>query len=234
VHVLILAKEPVAGRVKTRLCPPLQHADAALVAEAALADTLEAVARCGATRRVLALDGRPGPWLPEGFEVLPQRGDGLAERLAAAWADTGGAGLQIGMDTPQVTPELLDAAMEDLHGLVCAGPSRRAKPGRAVLGRALDGGWWGIGLSRAAPEVFAGVPMSTAATGEAQAARLRTLGWSVGELPTLRDIDTVEDLAAVAAGLPGSRTAAAAAAVGVAPSAPPLGGRAMVAVEERR
>lgn len=216
-HILVLAKEPVAGRVKTRLCPPLEHAEAALVAEAALADTLETVARCGATRRILALDGRPGPWLPEGFEIVSQRGDGLAERLASAWADAGGPGLQIGMDTPQVTPALLEAAMHELDGAAADG-MRRARaesPQRAVLGRAMDGGWWGIGLTRAAPEVFAGVPMSTASTGAAQAARLRALGWSVAELPVLRDIDTVEDLAAVAAGLPGSRTAAAATAVGV-------------------
>jgi glycosyltransferase A (GT-A) superfamily protein (DUF2064 family) len=217
VHILVLAKEPVAGRVKTRLCPPLEHAEAALVAEAALADTLETVARCGATRRILALDGRPGPWLPEGFQIVPQRGDGLAERLASAWADAGGPGLQIGMDTPQVTPALLEAAMHELDDSAADGKRRALaeRPQRAVLGLALDGGWWGIGLTRAAPEVFAGVPMSTASTGAAQAARLRALGWSVGELPVLRDIDTVEDLAAVAAGLPGSRTAAAATAVGV-------------------
>ncbi|MEO5678521.1 MAG: glycosyltransferase, partial [Acidimicrobiales bacterium] len=73
---LVLAKEPVAGRVKTRLCPPLTPAEAAAVAEAALADTLAAVARCGADRLVVALDGAPGPWLPAGFEVIPQRGGG--------------------------------------------------------------------------------------------------------------------------------------------------------------
>src|SRR5690606_23084798 len=65
-HLLVMAKAPVAGRVKTRLVPPLSAAEAAAVAEAALADTLEAVAACGAERRVLALDGEPGPWLPEG------------------------------------------------------------------------------------------------------------------------------------------------------------------------
>src|SRR4051812_30616875 len=102
-HVLVLAKEPVPGRVKTRLCPPFDHEAAARLAEAALADTLEAVAHCGAERRVLALDGRPGWWLPEGFEVIPQVVGPFDRRLAAAWDATGGPGLQIGMDTPQVT-----------------------------------------------------------------------------------------------------------------------------------
>ena len=71
-HVLVMAKSPVPGRVKTRLCPPCTPAEAAALAEAALADTLEAVAACGAGRRILALDGAPGPWLPAGFEVVAQ------------------------------------------------------------------------------------------------------------------------------------------------------------------
>src|SRR6202795_4266553 len=107
-HVLVMAKSPVAGLGKTPLCPPLTPGDAARVAEAALADTLDSVARCGADRRILALEGEPGPWLPAGFEVIEQRGDGLAERLATAWADAGGSGIQIGMDTPQVRPRDLD------------------------------------------------------------------------------------------------------------------------------
>src|SRR5204862_7452342 len=80
--LVVMAKEPLPGRVKTRLCPPLQPEQAAALAEAALADTLAAVAWTPARRRVLVLDGSPGPWLRPGFEVIEQRGDGLAERLA--------------------------------------------------------------------------------------------------------------------------------------------------------
>jgi glycosyltransferase A (GT-A) superfamily protein (DUF2064 family) len=98
-----MAKAPVPGKAKTRLCPPLTARQAAAVAEAALADTLEAVAGSGAGRRILALDGEPGDWVPPGFEVIVQRGETFAERLATAWQDAAGAGLQIGMDTPQVT-----------------------------------------------------------------------------------------------------------------------------------
>ena len=61
VNLLVMAKAPVAGRVKTRLCPPCTPAEAAAIAEAALADTLDAVAACGAGRRIVALDGEPGP-----------------------------------------------------------------------------------------------------------------------------------------------------------------------------
>jgi glycosyltransferase A (GT-A) superfamily protein (DUF2064 family) len=207
-HVLVMAKSPVAGRVKTRLCPPCTPQEAADIAEAALADTLEAVAGCGASRRIVALAGDPGPWLPPGFAVIPQRGAGLAARLANAWADAGGPGIQIGMDTPQVTGGDLD----DLLALVA--------PGQSVLGRACDGGWWVIGLPPMDQQidpaaVFTGIPMSTPVTGERQETRLRALGLTVHPAPVRRDIDTAEDLAAVAAEAPRTRTAMLAAALGV-------------------
>lgn len=195
-NVLVMAKEPVPGRVKTRLCPPFTLAEAAEIAQAALADTLEAVTRSGAGRFVLALDGRPGDWLPPGFEVIPQVAGGLDARLAAAWAHVGGPGVQIGMDTPQVTSGLLNDAL-----------ARLSHADDAVLGPAEDGGWWAVGFHKPEPRAFLGVPMSTARTGEHQRARMRELGLMVSTLPTLRDIDTAEDAAAVAAMTPGSRLA---------------------------
>jgi uncharacterized protein len=195
VQIVVLAKSPIAGRCKTRLCPPLLPNDAAEVAEAALADTLDSVARTRASRRVLALDGAVGEWLPPGFDVVPQRGSGLGERLASAFDDVGGPSVLIGMDTPQVTPELLDRTMNEL-----------VRPGvDAVLGLAMDGGWWGIGLRRPHAGVFAGVPMSTAVTGERQLRRLRRLGFRTLALPRLRDVDVIEDALAVARMVPSSR-----------------------------
>lgn len=197
-HVLVMAKSPAPGRSKTRLCPPLTHAQAAAVAEAALADTLDTVARCGAGRRILALDGPPGDWIPPGFRVVPQRGTSFNRRLAAAWSDAGGPGLQIGMDTPQITAELLDRCLETV-----------SRPGAsAALGRAIDGGWWAIGLAQPWDvDVFSGVPMSTAHTGMAQLARLAACGHRVRRLPVLRDVDVIDDAAAVAALAPASRFA---------------------------
>jgi len=207
--MLVMAKEPLAGRVKTRLCPPLDPTEAAAVAEAALADTLETVAACGAPRRILALDGAVGDWLPPGFTVVEQRGDSFAARLANAWSDAGGPGVQIGMDTPQVSAAILDDALGRLD--TPAGAAGRAgSSGRALLGPATDGGWWAIGFDRRPNDVFAGVPMSTSATGRAQRARLEALGWSVELLDQLTDIDTVADLVAVARTIPASRTALAA------------------------
>jgi hypothetical protein len=198
-HVLVMAKEPVAGQVKTRLCPPCTYEQAAEIAAAALADTLDAVSACGATRRILALDGRPGPWLPPGFEVVAQEGRAFGERLAHAWSRAGGPGLQIGMDTPQVTGAELDDALGTLL----------APATDAVLGHALDGGWWALGLRREDARVFDGVPMSTATTGGAQLARLQALGLRTTLISPQRDLDTLADGLAIAAQAPHTRTASA-------------------------
>jgi glycosyltransferase A (GT-A) superfamily protein (DUF2064 family) len=219
-----MAKAPVAGRVKTRLCPPCSPLEAAAVAEAALADTLDAVARSAADVKVVALDGRPGRWLPPGLRLINQRGRGLAERLANAWADTrrwtGGWGIQIGMDTPQVAAGELDALLEVLRADQPAAVPARSGPARsesALLGLARDGGWWVIGLPGTDPHaVFGGVPMSSPRTGQAQGERLRRLGLKVTWAPVRSDIDTFDDLLEVAAAIPDSRTAAAAACIGVA------------------
>jgi rSAM/selenodomain-associated transferase 1 len=198
VALAVIAKAPVAGRVKTRLCPPFTPAEAAALAEAALRDTLAAMARSPAARRVVVLDGRPGPWLPPGFEVLPQRGDGLAERLAHAFDDLAGPALVVGMDTPQVTPALLSSGLATLAHA------------DAVLGPALDGGYWAIGLRRPDARAFAGVPMSAPDTGRRQRRRLRALGLGVARLPALRDVDRADDVRAVAREAPGTGFAACA------------------------
>lgn len=188
--LLVIAKEPRPGRVKTRLTPPFTPEEAAVLAEAALADTLDAVARTPARRRVLVLDGTPGPWLPSGFEVVPQCAGGLDERLAAAFAGCAGPTLLIGMDTPQVTPELLTVDWDGCDA--CFGPAE-------------DGGFWALGLAEPDPARLRGVPMSTPRTGAVQRARLTDL--RVRDLPRLRDVDTAYDADLVAKAAPGSRFA---------------------------
>ncbi|MEV0203822.1 DUF2064 domain-containing protein [Streptomyces sp. NPDC050788] len=189
--LLVVAKEPRPGRVKTRLTPPFTPREAAALAEAALADTLEVVARTPARRRILVLDGEPGPWLPSGFEVLRQCPGGLDERLAAAFAHCTGPSLLIGMDTPQVTPELLAVDFADCD---------------AYFGPAEDGGFWALGLAEPDPALLLGVPMSTSRTGAVQRARLA--GLRVRDLPPLRDVDTARDAELVASAAPGGRFAA--------------------------
>jgi len=193
--LIVIAKEPVPGLSKTRLTPPLSPEEGASLAEAALADTLATAAEVPARRHILVLDGSPGPWAPDGFEVFPQAEGGLDARLAAAFGTTQGPALLIGMDTPQVTPKLLISSAQALL----------ADGRRAVLGPAEDGGWWAIGLAKPSPEVFLGVPMSTSETCAAQIARLEALGLEWAELPVLRDVDLIEDARAVAAENPSLR-----------------------------
>ena len=194
----MIAKEPIPGRVKTRLTPPLEPEQAAALARAALTDTLAAaVAARGAARRVIALDGEPGPWLPSGFDVIPQRGDGLEERLAAAFEDVGESAFLVGMDTPQVTPELLEQGL------------RAVAEGGTAFGMALDGGYWCIGLQPGDEPVFHDVPMSTERTGAVQLARMRARGLKPAILRPLLDVDTIDDARAVALEAPKTRFATA-------------------------
>ncbi|MFE0173270.1 DUF2064 domain-containing protein [Streptomyces sp. NPDC059002] len=197
--LLVIAKEPVPGRVKTRLTPPYTPEEAAELAAAALADTLDTVRAAPAYRRVLVLDGQPGPWLPSGIDVVPQGAGGLDERLAAAFAACTGPALLVGMDTPQITPSLLAPALAP----------DAWRDGDAWFGPAVDGGFWALGLATPRPELLRGVPMSRPDTGARQRARLVGAGLRVRDLPLLRDVDTATDADLVAAAAPGSRFAAA-------------------------
>ncbi|MEP6462335.1 MAG: DUF2064 domain-containing protein [Frankiaceae bacterium] len=201
-HLVVLAKTPLAGRVKTRLCPPLSPGEAAMVAAAALADTLEAVAATPALTRTLVLDGPRWSGIPAGFRVVTQASGTHAERIAAAFPVGAGPALLLGMDTPQLTLELLAAATRCLL----------ADGTDAVLGPAYDGGWWALGMRTPNPALIRGVPTSTALTGQLQEAALVHAGWRVRRLPTLRDVDTAADAFAVARDCPSGRFAAAVAA----------------------
>jgi glycosyltransferase A (GT-A) superfamily protein (DUF2064 family) len=198
--LLIMAKSPVPGTVKTRLCPPLSLEEAAEVAAAALLDTLSAAVSTPGAVPVVALAGAVHrsdvrDALAE-CVVIPQRGQTFADRLANAHADVARFGmpvLQIGMDTPQVTPSLLASCAEFEE---------------AALGFALDGGWWALGLrDPLRAEGLRDVPMSQADTGVRTLEAL--LGLRVRNLPMLSDVDTMADARAVAAQAPASRFAAA-------------------------
>ncbi|KIF06638.1 glycosyltransferase [Streptomyces sp. RSD-27] len=193
--LLVIAKSPVAGRVKTRLTTRFTPQQAADLAAAALADTLDAVLATAAHRRVLVLDGQPGPWVPAGIEVAPQCAGGLDVRLGAAFALADGPALLIGMDTPQVTPGLLAAGLD-------------FEEADAWYGPADDGGFWALGLADPDPGLLLGVPMSVAHTGEVQRRRLTGAGLAVRDLPGLCDVDTPADAQRVAAAAPWTRFAA--------------------------
>ncbi len=212
-QVVVMAKSPRPGLVKTRLCPPLRPEQAAGLAAAALMDTLDAVEASGASQRVLALEGPPRDWLRPTFSVIPQRSGDLGARLAGAmedaWARVPLPMLLIGMDTPQLSGSLLDetaAVWEDRN---------RAPSIDAVVGPAHDGGYWVIGVRRPVAGLFDGVEMSTPFTGEAQRRRLDALGVTWIGARGLRDVDDIADAVAVAALAPRTRFASALAETGV-------------------
>ncbi|MDQ3710467.1 MAG: DUF2064 domain-containing protein, partial [Actinomycetota bacterium] len=180
-HLTIIAKTPEPGRVKTRLCPPCTVHQAAEIAAAALADTIDAVDATvgrspwvGQVRRVLLLDGRAGEWIPDGYDVVTQRGDGLAERLANGFADLG-PGVIVGMDTPAAGRWFGEAL-------------RTVAAGGDAIGLASDGGFWVIGLGTIDPHVFERIPMGESHTGLAQLRRLHRLCRPVRMLPMTRDL----------------------------------------------
>ena len=202
--VVVLAKAPIAGSVKTRLCPPCTVDEAAALAEAALIDTLDLLATVASDRRVIVVDGPVGGWFAGRepmFDLIPQRTGSLDTRLADAFDDvlvsvpgSGEPCVLIAMDTPHAEPTEIEEAL------------RLLITSDAVIGHAEDGGFWLIGLRRPDRRVFEGVPMSTDRTGEAQSQRLRSLGYSVAMVRPMRDIDTTTDLDWLAAAHPGLRS----------------------------
>ncbi|KXO90111.1 hypothetical protein AXK56_08245 [Tsukamurella pulmonis] len=199
--VLVVAKAPVPGLVKTRLTSAYTPRDAARLAAAALRDTLCAALAVPGARCAVALGGLLDDALDRDelrillarCTVFPQAEGGLAQRLVAAHERAaelgGGPVLQIGMDTPQVRPELLALSLE---------ASRRC----ATLGPAVDGGWWALGVPEGAASrltCLLDVPMSTAHTGERTREALIAAGLAPRALPPLRDVDRPDDVVAVAA-----------------------------------
>lgn len=197
--LLIVAKAPVPGLAKTRIGRVRGHAHAAEIAAAALLDTLATAASTG-WPVVVAMTGHLSDAARSDeiataladVTVVEQRGDDFGERLANAHvdADAGHGVVQVGMDSPQVTVADYEQAGEAL------------RRGATVLGPASDGGWWLLGVQQGRDAaVLPAVPMSRPDTAERT---IEALGGEVELLRTLTDIDTWDDVVAVAADLPGS------------------------------
>jgi len=207
---LVVAKMPVPGHVKTRLAATVGDRQAAVLAEAALLDTVQACAEAfGARRCHLAFAGphpATGSALARALErwtLVPQTGHGLAARIANAHRDVHSLAyapvVQVGMDTPQVDARELVALASLL--------TRQRLP---VLGPAADGGWWLLGSTcRHDVAGLERVPMSTADTGAATLTTLRANRAPVRIGPVLRDVDDAADAEAVALAAPRSRFARA-------------------------
>jgi rSAM/selenodomain-associated transferase 1 len=190
--ILLFARHPVAGRVKTRLSPALPPALAAALYNALLADTLAAVAAAGAARRELwwadeasadALTVAVPPDFAQRQQGAGDLGARLSQASAAALTEPDARVALIGSDAPALTAAHLDAAFTalDAHDV--------------VLGPATDGGYWLIALRRPAPELFADMAWSTPQVLQATRTRAERAGLSVATLDTLGDLDTPADFA---------------------------------------
>lgn len=204
--IIVFVKAPVLGKVKTRLTQRLaDHVVVALYRSFVL-DTLKTVARCNQSVRVFFTP--PGArnelqqWLGDRFDYCDQEGEGLGEKMAAAFETSFAAGYRravlIGTDFPDLPSGIVTDALDALR--------RRD----AVIGPANDGGYYLIGLrfDTFSPELFRGITWSTDQVFDSTVARCRDAGLSVHTLPRWRDVDTFEDLADLAASLTADRTRA--------------------------
>jgi len=188
-EVVVFGREPVPGRVKSRLAVTLGAERAAAVYAALLDHTLGEAMRSG-LEVVLALAEPPSPaWVRAlGLPFELQRGANLGARMAAAFARCFAAGAErvvlVGSDCPGLAARHLRAAVAALDEAAVA------------LGPAADGGYWLVAQRWPGLDVFTGVPWSTTATLEATRTRLRGLGADWRELEALGDIDTEDDLRA--------------------------------------
>lgn len=193
----VMAKAPRAGKVKTRLQPPLSPEEAAALNVCFLRDTAENIAVVAADGRArglicytpvgdeAAFDGL----LPEQFELIAQRGDGFGERLLCAAEDILSCGFRavclIDSDSPTLPASALREAANALE-----------KPGEhVVLGPSADGGYYLIGMKRAEPRLFEGIAWSTERVYAETVERVREAGMELVELVRWYDVDDAETLA---------------------------------------
>jgi rSAM/selenodomain-associated transferase 1 len=189
--LLVFAKAPLPGQVKTRLLSVLTPAAAARLQGTLVRRTLAKVQAVPGTRRHLCCaPDCSHPLLRRsaadfGARLQPQRGGDLGARMAHAFAwalRRAPAAVLLGCDCPDLSPALLQQA--------CAALQRHA----AVLGPALDGGYVLIGLTRPQPALFRAMPWGSDRVLELTRRRLDQAGLSRYELPPLGDLDRPADL----------------------------------------
>ncbi len=192
-----MAKQPIYGAVKTRLCPPLTPREALSLYEAFLLDTISLVAAAcdisGNVTPALAYSPQVShayfrDLVPEQFVLLPQNGESLGERLCnlpmQARALGFGPTAMISSDSPTLSPALVARSFEEL-----------ARPGvDVVLGPCTDGGYYLIGMNEPQPALFRGITWSTEHVTRETLAAAAHAGLSVATLPIWYDADTVADL----------------------------------------
>jgi len=193
-RILVFAKAPRAGTVKTRLIPTLGPEGAAAVHRLLATHTVATLSRSRLAPLTLCVTPDvDDPFLRAlarraGMALEAQHGADLGERMAAALrhAQAGATRvLLVGTDCPNLDETYLEEALDALDG-----------GAEVVLGPAQDGGYVLIGLSRPVDgRLFADIDWGTERVLAQTRARLQALGWSYRELPPRWDVDRPEDLA---------------------------------------
>jgi len=190
--LIIFAKAPIPGEVKTRLCPPLDHDEAASLHGTLVLDAVErAKGLPGASLYVAGTPDLAHPFFKVmegryGAKLLPQRGPDLGSRMKWAMQDAFEQGAQEVLLTGTDLPTLPRAHLVEALTLV--------KRHDVVLGPTADGGYYLIGLRKMVPALFDGIAWSTASAFAETKKKIEQAGLSLGLLPECRDLDTLEDL----------------------------------------
>ncbi len=192
-HALIIfAKAPIPGEVKTRLCPPLVGDEAASLYGSMVMDTLERCTSLHGFDRYLActpnVDHAFFKTMAARYKVhlWEQIGTTLGERMNQALTTALDKGYQhallIGTDLPTFSAQSCPVAINTL------------KNHDVVFGPTSDGGYYLVGMKHPAPELFRDIPWSTPSVLSVSLDIAQGLGLSVGQLNLQHDIDTIEDL----------------------------------------
>jgi rSAM/selenodomain-associated transferase 1 len=192
--LVVMAKDPVPGQVKTRLQPRLSSADAADLYLCFLEDRLRDVASLPEIDRAVAFApataaDRFASLAPEGFLLFPQRGNNLGEKLDDLFSTTLALDYEAVVATDSDSPDLPRSLFRDAFTLLAGGSD-------VVFGPCRDGGYYLVGMKTAAPGLFANIPWSTSQVLEESLAAAARLGLKADLLPPWQDIDTFEDLLA--------------------------------------
>ena len=191
--LIIFAKEPRPGKVKTRLSPPLSPEAAAQLYHCFLQDILDEMARVAEVRLAVAFSPPTAQVFfrglaPPGTELFPQEGADLGERMARAFARSFAGGFGPVLLRGSDVPDLPAAVMLEATAVLAAGQAQ------VVLGPATDGGYHLVGLTEPQPALFQG-PAWSSSTVLTDTLRLaRQLGLRVHLLPPWADIDTYDNL----------------------------------------
>lgn len=190
--LIIFTRYPEPGKTKTRLIPALGAFQAAQLQQHFTESTLQkAQALAPSVQLEVHFAGgdtqKMQNWLRQNLVLKPQLSGDLGQRMAASFQQAFESGHQrvviIGIDCPDLTPDLLQEAFTLLHHQ------------DLVLGKAFDGGYYLIGLQRLLPELFQNISWGTDTVLQQTVEIAQKLQLDVAFLPTLRDIDTPEDLA---------------------------------------